>query len=283
MKKTFLGLNENPFDHETVKSVLIPVPFEASVSYGKGTQFGPETILEASSQIELFDAHLNRSCPEFFFHTCASLKTMSDFKTMSEQLLPIVMNALELKKFPIVIGGEHSVAIPAINAFANFYPHGHVVHLDAHADLRDNYENNPWSHACVMRRVREYNLNTLSIGVRSFSNEENEYIQKNKISCLNPENPLFKETLQNQLNDLDGPAWLSFDVDVLDPSIMPSTGTPEPAGLTYTDIMEIFQMFQRSSLVFKGADITEFSPIPRLHHADFTCAKIIHRIALMLI
>ena len=277
MTNQFLGYPPEAVDYLKARAVVIPVPFEASVSYGEGTALGPSAILAASAQVELFDSLLQRSLPDFSVFTETAVNCDHGYDCMASELQARVTRVLEAGKMPVVLGGEHSLSVSAVAAFAGLYPGGTVIHVDAHADLRDSYEGKKWSHACAMRRIREFGLQTVSIGIRSMSEEEYHLIQKEGITVISSEIPDFLREVKVAISRLQGPAWLTFDVDGLDPQILPSTGTPEPGGLSWRETMNLLQIIQDSVLEMKGFDVVELAPIPQMHHADFTIAKLIHR------
>ncbi len=280
---TFLDL-ENPDIHDSsVRTVILPVPFESSVCYGQGTSDGPLSILEASGQVELFDTLFQTRLPDNFIYTHSVIGRTKDYSLMARELRPVVANMLEIGKFPVIIGGEHSIAVPAIQAFSEKYPGATVIHFDAHADLRDTYQDNRNSHACTLRRIRELGLKTLSVGIRSMSLPEYTLSQTDGISLLSPESPDFWTDWEKALSRLSGPAWLTFDVDGMDPGIMPSTGTPEPGGFTWKQTMRILSDLSQSSLAFKGMDFVEFSPVENMHSPQFTAAKLLHRMIFFLV
>jgi agmatinase len=278
----FLGISDNRLNASNARVVIIPVPFENSVSYGEGTADGPEAIIEASSQVELYDTLCECQLPETAVYTHDEIGRTVHYEGMAGEVLSLVGKILNADQFPLVLGGEHSIAVPAVQSFARKFPGGTVVHFDAHADLREQYQDNPNSHACALRRIRETNVRTISAGIRSMSQPEREFASREKILLISPETPSFWPELESALADVSGPAWLTFDVDGMDPSVMPATGTPEPGGLTWTETMRFFSLLATSNLVFKGADVVEFSPIRDFHYPQFTVAKLIHRLMLFL-
>lgn len=258
--------------------IVLPVPFEASVTYGEGTADGPAAILKASQQVETFDLYFKKELPETAIFTLPAVRSTRHYEEMAEMVRSRVLEILTDRKHPVILGGEHSVAIPAIEAFHTIHPNGCVIHFDAHADLRDHYRQNAWSHACTLRRIRDLGIQTLSVGIRSVCREEWDLILKNNIPFASPEQPDFWETLNRHLTSFTGPAWLTFDVDGLDPSVIPATGTPEPGGLTWQEVMRFLDLLAASRIRVIGADIVELAPAPGLHLADFTTAKLAHRI-----
>jgi len=179
--------------------------------------------------------------------------------------------------FPVLLGGEHTVTVPAVQACLAQYPDLHVVQIDAHLDLRDQYEDNPNSHACVMRRLDELGVPFTQIGIRSFSREEYELVQRKGW------HPFFMHRIHAEADWIEqvcagikGPVYLTCDVDGLDPAIMPATGTPEPDGLTWRETIGLLREISRRHRIV-GMDFVEFSPQPGAEHAAFTVAKLIYR------
>lgn len=281
MSLQFLGVSEEQVSYEMARVIVLPVPFEASVCFGKGTALGPHAILDASSQIELYDTVLKKSYPETGIFTMPPIPDHLDYAQMASQVTHETRAILSSGRMPIILGGEHSVAVPAVCAFSEIYPAATVIHIDAHADLRSSYQDRTWSHACALRRIREFNLRTVSIGIRSMSEDEAIVVRDESIFQTTIETEDFWAVLGAEFASLNGPAWLTFDVDGFDPSVIPATGTPEPGGLSWFDVMRIFKMMRSSKLTLIGADFVELSPIQGLHHPDFTIAKLIHRFVLM--
>ena len=277
----FLGLAPEEYSYESARVIVVPVPFEASVSYGSGTAGGPQAILEASCQVEFLDALIDRDYTGFGIYTLEPMVRTGDYRIMADHVHKTIRRIILDAKFPVLLGGEHSVSIPALEAFHSLHPDCNVIHIDAHADLRDQYQGNPVSHACVCRRIHEMGIKVLSIGIRSFCSEERLYAQKHSIPLLHPESNEFWDRLDTCLKKISGPAWLTFDVDGLDPAIMPATGTPEPGGLLWGDVTRILLAVKNSNMRILGCDIVELAPVPGLHHADFTAAKLAYRIMLV--
>jgi len=155
-----------------------------------------------------------------------------------------------------------------------------VVHFDAHADLRNRYQGISWSHACTLRRIRELNLETISLGIRSMSHKGARLVESESIRQIMPESLTFLQEAHREIERLSGPAWITFDVDSLDPSIMPATGTPEPGGLSWQQTMHLFQLLRDSKIQICGADIVELAPIKNLCFPDFLAVKLTHRLLL---
>lgn len=288
-------LPEPPNTAESAFFQLIPAPLEATVSYGGGTAKGPAAILEASDQLELWDGE---SVPaKLGIYTHPSIDCSTKIAATSDEQMPVallriresVANVLNRGKMPVLLGGEHTVSYGALQALQAKYGRFGILQFDAHADLRNTYEDTQWSHACVMcRAVADLGLPLAQFGVRALCLEEVKTRQKYrvhfhdaaelaKISLADLTNDHFP--LEKPLLPLDFPkqVYLTFDVDALDPSIMPATGTPVPGGLGwYTALALIKQTLSGRHLL--GFDVVEFAPIPNFHAYDFTAARLVYAI-----
>ena len=249
---------------------VIPAPLEATVSYGGGTAKGPLAILEASDQLEAFDGS---GCPcEAGIHTTEPFRTLEDIEA---QVSTVWKNG----KFPIVLGGEHTVTLGALRALKAAGEEFGVVQFDAHADLRDEYEGSTLSHACVMRRaVDDLDLPIFQIGVRALSLEEHEFRVERKIPHLDAVE-IAKNGIPEILfpDDFPEKVYVTFDVDGLDPSAMPSTGTPVPNGLSWR---ESFQCLEKISAErdLIAADVVELAPVDGFHGPDFGAAFLVYKL-----
>jgi len=253
---------------------IIPAPYEKSVSYGKGTAVAPAAILAASQQLELFDG---KSIPaEVGIHT---LPPLSCTGTPTEVLSAIecsVGEVLRCRKIPVLLGGEHTVTVGALQAVQQRADNCGLVQFDAHADLRDTYEGSPFSHACVMHRALDMDFPLYQIGVRSLSHEEEVLRRARNIGHL--DGAVVGATgIPDALLPPDFPLdiYITIDVDVLDPGILPATGTPEPGGLGWYQMMQALAAVIRGRRVL-GFDVVELAPIPGLHAADYTVARLIY-------
>lgn len=246
---------------------IIPAPYEKTVSYGGGTAQGPEAILKASYQLEAYDGV---SCPceqGIFTHEAAQ---------SLEQIEGAISGVLKLGKIPVLLGGEHTVTVSALRALKDTGEEFGIIQFDAHADLRDTYEGDPFSHACAMRRAVEMGIPLFQIGVRALSMEEVELRKKLNIPHLDGYNIGRNGIPENLLpNNFPEKVYVTFDVDGLDPSIMPSTGTPEPGGLTWFQTFQCLEQIVANKTVI-GFDMVELAPIKNLHAPDFLVARLIY-------
>ena len=278
-KKGFLGTDNKSNGKENV--VVIPFGLEKTVSYGTGTNKGPIEIIKASHQVELFDEDLNKEP-----YKNIGIKTLNPFpikKNMMDALRQIEnINKLLLdkKKFPLILGGEHSLTPGAIRPFIKKFGKICLLHFDAHADLRNSYNGNKFSHASAIRRCLDNpNVNVVSFGIRNISSSEISFLNKNKkrINIFWAKDKLkwnlnkFKKIIRNKK------VYLTFDVDGLDLSLMPATGTPEPGGLFWNETIKIIKIAAQSSNIV-GADINELSPIKGFNSYNYLVAKLAYKI-----
>ena len=278
-KKGFLGI-DNKFNFKE-KVIVIPFGLEKTVSYGSGTKNGPKEIIKASHQVELYDEELN--CEPF---KKIGIKTLKPFKIDKninkalEKISKINENILNQNIFPLTLGGEHSITPGCIAPFVKKYKNLCILHFDAHADLRESYNGEKYSHASAIRRCLDNkNVSLISFGIRNISKSEIPFLKKNK-SRVNifwaKDKPRwnlksFKKLIKNKT------VYLTFDVDGLDSSIMPATGTPEPGGLLWDETLEIIKIAMKNSKVV-GADINELAPIKGFNSYNFLVAKLAYKI-----
>lgn len=257
---------------------VLSAPLASSVSWLGGTELGPQAIIDASPALEVFDDELLLETVRFGIAT----RPVPDFRDLTtdaacRQIQDAVSAELAANMFPVLLGGEHTVTVPAVQACLAQYPDLHVVQIDAHLDLRDQYEDNPNSHACVMRRLDDLGIPFTQVGIRSFSREEYELVQSKGWK------PFFMQRIRAEADWIEqvcqgikGPVYFTCDVDGLDPSIMPATGTPEPDGLIWRETIDLLrEIAGRHRIV--GMDFVEFSPRPGAEHAAFAVAKLIYR------
>ena len=278
-KKGFLGF-ENKFNFKE-KVVVVPFGLEKTVSYGGGTKNGPKEIIKASHQVELYDEELH--CEPFRKIGIKTLKPFNIDKNINKALKKISkINDKILKKglFPITFGGEHSITPGCIVPFVKKYKKLCLLHFDAHADLRQSYNGEKFSHASAIRRCLDYkNVSVISFGIRNISKDEIPYLKKNSSRIkifwakdkVNWNLNKFKQMIKNKT------VYLTFDVDGLDSSIMPATGTPEPGGLFWDETLNIIKIAAKNSKIV-GADINELSPIKGFNSYNFLVAKLAYKI-----
>jgi agmatinase len=281
-EKGFLGLEKK--DAASLKDagvVVIPFGLEASVSYGSGTKKGPQAMVEASHQVELFDDEFwNEPFRHYGVATAKAVKIKRPVEKALEQLEGEVEAVLKMGKFPFVFGGEHSITAGAIRPYARRYKDLAILHFDAHADLRDGYHGEHYSHAAALRRVMDHkHLSLYSFGIRNISQGEIPFLEKNKkrlkIYWAREKQSWNMKEIVSHFKGRH--VYVTFDVDGLDASLMPATGTPEPGGLFWDEAVGIIREVAKVS-TFVGADVNELAPKPNMHGCDFMAAKLAYKI-----
>ena len=260
---------------------MIPFGLEKSVSYGGGTKNGPKEIIKASHQVELFDEELNKEpYKSIGIKTLKSFPIKKNLKLAIDQLGKINEKIISDNKFPLVLGGEHSITPGSIKPFTKKYKELILLHFDAHADLREEYNDEKFSHACAIKRCLDFkNVKVVSIGIRNLSISEMKFYNNNKkrIKIFWGKDK-YKWNLKKITNMfLNKNVYITFDVDVFDSSIMPATGTPEPGGLHWEDVIPIIRDVCKKANVV-GADINELAPIKNFDSYNFLVAKLAYKI-----
>ncbi len=275
---TQFGAPDAPYcDPTTAKVTIIPAPLEYSVCYMKGTERGPQAILDASSQMELYDEELN-CCPiEIGVYTRPSLDYAGmDHATALQATGEAVQEVFERDQLPLTIGGEHSLSAPLIAAAHSYFPDLTVIHIDAHGDLRAEYENTSLSHASIERRVVDMGIPLTEIGIRSFSPEEAKFMKTQPNVAIVWGYQLAKGTATIPWERLSKHTYVTIDLDALDPSEMPAVGTPEPGGLSWYQLLDLFREICRRTTIV-GIDVVELCPMDGQARADFLAAKLIYK------
>ena len=278
-KKGFLGLDA--IQKKNYKVVVVPFGLEKTVSYGAGTKKGPMEIIKASHQVELFDEELKKEpYKEIGIKTIKPFAIKKEIKKALDQLSNINKEIIRENKFPLVLGGEHSITPGSIKPFINKFDHLTILHFDAHADLREEYNGDKFSHACAIRRCLDFkNTKVVSFGIRNLSESEMSFYNKNRerINIFWAKDK--KEWDINKIAEifLNKNVYITFDVDGFDSSIMPATGTPEPGGFMWEDIIPIIKTVCKNSNVV-GADINELAPIKGFNSYNFLVAKLAYKI-----
>jgi agmatinase len=281
-KKSFLdSLREDAHAPANARAVIIPFGLEASVSYGSGTAGGPKAILAASQQLELFDDEFWREPYKDYGIACLRPpKIKSGMKAALQQLETIVAAVIEEGKFPFVLGGEHSVTAAAIRPFARKHKDLVVLQLDAHADLRNGYQGEYYSHASAMRRVLDHdNVTLVQVGLRGLCQEEADFYDANRHRIeMHLGIDQARWDIEKIVAPLKGrPVYITFDIDGLDSAIMPATGTPVPGGMSYLTALSILRRASEVGNVV-GADLVEFAPIKGFHAYDYMAAALTYKI-----
>ena len=293
-KKTFLGLEEDKNGPHDI--VLLPIPYEMTTSYREGTEFGPEACIDASLQIELFDELLDEELPcgyKFF----TSKPWNNEVNSLAEALGSIEKFSSKWvngKQFPIFLGGEHGMLLPIIRSLKK-HPEINedlekltILQIDAHADLRNELNGERFSHGTVIRRVLDEGVGKIiQVGIRTYCLEEKEIIETDErvntwfardLIRMDSEKSNWNEMI-NQIKNLSGPVWLSFDIDGLDGFLVPATGTPVPGGLSFWGANEIIkELFSANNTTVIGADVNEISTSPNTNLTEFSAALITTKI-----
>lgn len=276
----FGGLPDEHSQYATSRAVIFPVPLERTTSYEHGTRNGPAAILAASRNMELYDEELEiEPYKEIGIHTLPAIDTADG--TLDEVITEIFtaqVGLLEDEKFTVALGGEHSLTPPLVSATAKKYKDLSVLQIDAHADLRDEYQGNPASHACAMRRVVEV-CPAVQVGIRSLSIEEAKAIPHLRTSIYWAKDiaraPL-KSWIAKVLADLSPNVYLTIDLDGFDPAFVPATGTPEPGGLDWVQVTSLIRAVAEHKRIV-GIDVVELLPQPGDHASDFLAAKLVYK------
>ncbi len=274
----FLGLPPGEATFASSPVVLLPVPYEATVSYMSGTRFGPRGLLHASRYIELYDHELDCEPYKVGVHTLPELVLSgSGPEAALDELRQVVDGLLDAGKFVILLGGEHSVSAAPILAHAD-RADGElsVLQLDAHADLRAEYEGTPFSHACVMHRVHD-RARLVPVGIRSLTSAERSLMRELTIPTIFGHELVGDEWIDRALDSLGDTVYVTIDVDYFDPSLMPSTGTPEPGGGTWYLTLQLLERVFREKRVV-GCVVVELAPIPGQVAPDVLAAKLVYKL-----
>ena len=273
-EQCFLASEYAPVAPERAAFHIIPVPFERSVSYGTGAAYGPAALLAATCQLEAME---NGCAPgEAGFYTAPAVDCDGSVEAVLARIETAVARAVSCRACPVLLGGEHTVSLGALRALSHSGPLG-VVQIDAHADMRSHYDGNPFSHACVMyRAVVDLGLPLAQFAVRELSREEADIRRRLGVVHYDAAT-LAREGLPSAPLPPDFPRriYISFDLDGLDASLMPATGTPSPGGLFWHEAVQLLESCAQGREI-AGFDVVELAPIPGLHHADFTAAKLAH-------
>lgn len=274
----FLSLPPEFSEFESSEFVILPVPYEQTTTFRAGTKQGPHAIINASQEVETFDEELKQETFMVGIHTLEEMEiTVGGPERMVEKVYQIGKELVDKNKRIVLLGGEHTVSIGMVKALSEKYDKFSVLQLDAHADLRDSYQESKYSHACTMRRIEEI-APFAGVGIRNLSLEEHEYVQKKKIDLFFAKDLMKDDRWIDQiLNKLSENIYLTIDLDFLDPSIMPSVGTPEPGGVLWYQTLDLLKkVAEKKNIV--GFDCVELCPIPGLVAPDFLAARLVYKI-----
>ena len=272
----FGGLDEAMADFDSARVLIWPVPFEKTVSYGVGTKDGPQAIIDASRNMELFDEEVGGETATIGIHTLSAIDVDRDADEMMPELHDEAERLLKLGKFICMLGGEHSISAPVIKAHKELYPNLSVLQIDAHADLRDQYDGTPHSHASIMRRVLEF-CPAVQVGIRSLSADEARALPSLPTKVFYAKDIVgHTEWIEEAVESLTEDVYLTIDVDGFDPSLIPTTGTPEPGGLLWYDVLSLIKKTAATKRIV-GMDVTELSTSPGNNSPSFLTAKLIYK------
>ena len=277
--QTFAALPPEFSNWKRARVALLPVPYDGTASYRGGARRGPLAILEASPQLELYDEELQREPYRVGVATLPPLDVVIEPEAMLRRVERAVSLILQAGKFPIALGGDHSLTLGVVRALVERYGPLSVLQLDAHPDLREEYQGSRLSHACVARRLVELGCSLVQLGIRSLTREDAEFISKNEAITTVYAQELHSnpERAAEALGRLRSPVYISVDLDVLDPGAMPAVGTPEPGGLGWYEVLAILrEAFERYEVV--GCDVVELCPVEGLIAPDFTAARLVYKL-----
>lgn len=283
IRENFLAVDKKYSAYKNSKIVILSAPLEKTVSYGKGTAKGPAEILNASHYVEFFDEEFGR---ELVFEAgiCTlpelNLKKLSVKKSL-DRIYKNTAQLLSDNKFVVTLGGEHSLSIAPIKAHLEKYPDASILQFDAHSDLRDSYEGSKHSHASVMARVAELTKEIVQVGIRAQCIEEYDFIKKNNLHTFYARHIRLctygNDWQKEVLNSLKENVYITFDVDAFDPSILPSTGTPEPGGLLWDETMNLLNLISLHKNII-GFDVVELAPSKNDPSSSFTTSKLVYKL-----
>jgi len=283
--RNFLAIEEEYSAIDTSQIVILPAPYEHTVSYGKGASLGPDEIIKASAFVEFYDDEFEREL--CFEKGIATLEPLEFNDLVDQDALDLieknVSKLLDINKFVVTLGGEHTISSAPISSHYKKYPDMSLLHFDAHSDLRDSYEGTKYSHASVMARVCEFFPadRIVQVGIRAQCREEAEFIKENNIRTYYASSIRRKkhgENWQKEIaSNLGDTIYISFDVDYFDPSIIPATGTPEPDGFLYSETLDVFRELIKAKKRIIGFDVVELSKIDNLSHPSLTTARLIYK------
>ena len=273
--KTFGGIPTENTQYESSKVVLLPIPYDGTSTYGKGADLGPNAILSAAENMELYDIETDSEVYLNGIYLAPEIKEKSSPEAVAKQVEAAVVKHLNQEKFVTILGGEHSVSIGAIRAFKSKYDALTVLQLDAHSDLRPTYQGSTHNHACALHEA-SFTTNLVQVGIRSMDRVELSFLNKDTLftSYDIRSNDYWQDDV---INCLGKKVYITIDLDVFDPSIMPSTGTPEPGGLLWNETLDLLKkVFSDCDVV--GFDIVELAPKPSLSAPDFMAAKLYYKL-----
>lgn len=275
-RENFLGLQKEFSEEATARFVVLPIPYERTTTYVRGTRFGPQAILEASQEVELYDEEFGIEAYKTGICTAPAV----DLGRSPEEALEAIHQAIsaiaEKGKTPIALGGEHTVTVGIVRALAEKYENLTVLHLDAHADLRDEYLGSRLNHACTARRLLDLTP-VVQVGIRSLSKGEADYVRSQRLTVFYAADIKGKDRSQEIVSCLSPDVYITVDVDVFDSGIMPSVGTPEPGGLDWYDVTGLIRAVAQGRNIV-GCDVVELCPQSENIAPNFLAAKLVYKV-----
>lgn len=274
-KKSFGGIEPEFSAYDSAKILLQSIPYDGTSTWGKGADKGFDKFLEAAENMELYDIETNSEAYRKGIHMLPEISENTSPEAVYKSVLENTLKLIDTKKFLTFFGGEHSVSIGIIEAFRQKYKNLTVLQLDAHADLRESYLGSKYNHACALHQASK-KTNLIQVGIRSMDESEKQYLKRDR--CFYAEEINKKSSwMEESIGLMSDNVYITIDLDVLDPSIMPSTGTPEPGGLDYYTLIAYLKMvFAKNNVV--GFDMVEFAPIENLKAPDFLVSKLYYKL-----
>jgi agmatinase len=280
----FMHLDDEDTGFEHARVVVVPIPFDGTTCYRPGTREGPQAIIDASRNLELYDAELRRSPYQVGIHTLRAVEIVQgNAAGMVERVERVIEALLEREKFIVTLGGDHLTSIGVVRAVAKRYPAMSVLQIDAHADLREEYEGSALSSATIMRRVLDVCPRTAQVGIRSLSESEARLVEERQLPMWLASH-IHRQTLQGKrdwieevVSQLAGEVYITVDIDAFDPSLVPGTGTPEPGGLGWYDVIDLLAAVTARRRVL-GFDVVELSPLVESHVSPVVAAKLVYKL-----
>ena len=274
-KRNFAGIPDEYAEYNNAQVVLVPVPYDGTSTGGKGADKGPEAFLDAAENMELYDIETNQSTYKIGIHIADTVTENASPESMTEAVYRKIKSEIGAEKFVTLFGGEHSVSIGAIRAHSERYPALTVLQLDAHADLRPSYENSTCNHACDLHEASK-STNLIQVGIRSMGESELKYMNKDKV-YFSHEIHQSEDWMDDSIAKMTDEVYITIDLDCLDPSELPATGTPEPGGLSYvTVITYLKKVFTEKNVI--GFDIVELCPNGNSKPSEFLAAKLYYKL-----
>ena len=278
----FGGNEVPPVDLESSRIVVLPLPYEANPSYGEGSQDGPFHILHASAQMEAVDEETGQEWIDLKIHTCLPPEISPDPDQAVLDIEQAAQSIFNKGKYLLSLGGDHAITIGTARAAAKKYPGMGILQIDAHMDLRHTWNGSENNHACVMRRLAgDDKIPSVAVGIRSFSAEERDFARQtgHQVFLAHGIDPNDDTWIDQIISLLPQEVYLTLDLDGLDPSVIPGTGTPEPGGLSYRQVLDLIRVLGLQRRVI-GADINELAAIPHTHVSEYTAARLAQKICL---